>query len=139
MAYNKDEIIKKSLQVIKKYKLIRLNEIHPLVGCSEAFIFLNKLNKHPDILEALTKNKIDNKIKIRKKWSLSDNFNAQLTLYKLSLDPNDIEYKLLTTSFQNTKTEEVKEVKTREELESRLKELKSGNDKRTNRRRNKNS
>lgn len=139
MAYNKDEIIKKSLQVIKKYKLIRLNEIHPLIGVSCRYYELQGLNKHPDILEALTKNKIDNKIEIRKKWRVSNNFNAQLTLYKLSLDPNDIEYKLLTTSFQNTTNEEIKKSSTREELEAKLKELKKGNDKRTNRRRNRDS
>ena len=97
MAYNKQKLIDQSLEAIKKYNLIFLEELFAYVPfCNKTFYNYN-LQDLQDIKKAIEDNKIRIKGGLRKKWYESDNFSSQLALYKLA--GNDEERKKLSQSF----------------------------------------
>lgn len=83
MAYKKEELEKKALENIKKYKLYFIHDVIYYLPCSCATFYNHKLEKLESIKEALEKNKIKTKVGLRKKWYDSDNATAQIALYKL--------------------------------------------------------
>jgi len=97
MAYNKQEMINQSLEAIKKFNLIFLDELFAYVPFSRATFYNYKLDILDNIKKAIEDNKIRIKGGLRKKWYDSDNFSSQLALYKLA--GNDEERKKLSQSF----------------------------------------
>ena len=97
MAYNKQEMINQSLEAIKKYNLVFQEELFAYVPFSGATFYNHKLEELETIKKAFDDNRIRIKGSLRKKWYDSDNFSAQVALYKLI--GNDEERKKLSQSF----------------------------------------
>ena len=83
MAYNKEQMIKDSIEAIKKYNLMFIEEIFAYVSFSRATFYNWKLDNLDDIKNAFSYNRIKTKAALRKKWYDSENFSAQIALYKL--------------------------------------------------------
>ena len=97
MAYNKQEMINQSLEAIKKYNLIFLDELFAYVPFSSSTFYNHELEKLENIKKAIEDNKIRIKGGLRKKWYESENFSSQLALYKLA--GTDEERKRLSQSY----------------------------------------
>lgn len=84
MAYrNRQLLIDQSLEAIKKYKLIWIQEIAAFLPISRATFYKKNLDKVDTIKEALERNKVELKVALRKKWYDSENAATQIALYKL--------------------------------------------------------
>lgn len=98
MALKKDEMVKQCLEVIKKHRLVFIEEIISFVPFSKPTFYAHDLNEVNEIKEALELNKVQIKNGLRAKWYKSDNPTVQIALYKLTADEN--ERKLLSTNYQ---------------------------------------
>lgn len=84
MAYDIQEIKQKAIDAITSRKLFFIEDIIAYLPCGRTtFIDTLKLNRDPDVLEALEKNRTDIKVAMRKKWFESDHPALQMGLYKL--------------------------------------------------------
>ncbi len=83
MAYDAKELEKKAIEAIKKNKLIFLDEVICYLPCSARCFYGKELHKLPSILDLLNENKVEEKVKLRKKWRGTDNAALNLALYKL--------------------------------------------------------
>ena len=97
MHYDTKELEKKALSVIKKKKLIFINEVANYLPCSRATFYNQNLDKLDSIKDAIEKNKVDQKAGLRVKWYDSDNSSLQISLYKLI--SSDEERKRLSQQF----------------------------------------
>jgi len=99
MAYNKQELIDKSIEVIKEHELVFISDVIAYLPCSTATFYNHKLEQLEELKELLEQNIIETKIQLRKKWFNSDNATLQLALYKLL--GTDEERKKLSQTFQD--------------------------------------
>lgn len=83
MAYDAKELEKQAIAAIKKNKLIFLDEVICYLPCSARCFYGKELHKLPSILDLLNENKVEEKVKLRKKWRGTDNAALNLALYKL--------------------------------------------------------
>ena len=83
MAYNKEELERKSVEAIQKHRLFFVTDVPPMIGISTSTFYLHELEKSEAIKEALTKNRIEVKSSLRSKWYQSENPTLQLALMKL--------------------------------------------------------
>ena len=86
MAYDKDELLKQAEVAIKEKKLHFIEDIIACLPCDKTTFyrkFQKDSNEYNDLKELLTQNRTEQKQKLRKKWSDSDNATLQLSLYKL--------------------------------------------------------
>lgn len=83
MAYDKDDLIKKSLKAIKKHDLIYIEEIVSFLPCSKQTFYTHELDEVDAIKEAMEKGKVKKKSTMRKNWIVSDNATLQISAYKL--------------------------------------------------------
>jgi hypothetical protein len=83
MAYKKEELEKKSLEAIEKYKLFFNEDIISYLPCSAATFYNHELEKLESIKDALTKVKTEIKVSMRSKWYKSENATLQMGLMKL--------------------------------------------------------
>ena len=97
MAYNKNELTLKAIEVIKKKKLVFMTEVIHYLGISNKSFYNHELNEVSEIKNALQGNKISLKGKMRSKWFISENATLQISLYKLIA--NDDERKRLTQQY----------------------------------------
>ena len=127
MAYDANELEKKAIEAIKKNKLIFLEEVISYLPCNRGTFYLNNLNKLDSILELLEENKIEEKVKLRKKWRGTDNAALNLALYKLcsseeeqaKLNPNKVD--TTVNIYKNTSEEDLTKLST-DELKRRIQE-----------------
>ncbi len=127
MAYDAKELEKKAIQAIKKNKLIFLEEVISYLPCNRGTFYLNNLNKLDSILELLEENKIEEKVKLRKKWRGTDNAALNLALYKLcssdeeqaKLNPNKVD--TTVNIYKNNLEEDLTKLST-DELKRRIQE-----------------
>ena len=83
MAYKKNELIKTSIEAIKKHNLYFIEDVVAYLPCGKTTFFKYKLNDVNEIKDALDQNKINAKVKMRSKWYKSDHPTLQLALMKL--------------------------------------------------------
>lgn len=83
MAYDTDELIDASIKAIKKNNLYFIEDIVSYLPCTKGTFYNRKLHEVDTIKEALLKNKVVTKVKMRKKWSDSDSATLQVALMKL--------------------------------------------------------
>jgi len=83
MAYKTEELIKKALEVVEKHNLFFIEDVVAYLPCSKPTFYEHKLNEVTPLKELLEKNKVEAKVRMRKKWSESDNATLQIALYKL--------------------------------------------------------
>ena len=127
MAYDANELEKKAIEAIKKNKLIYLEEVISYLPCNRGTFYLNNLNKLDSILELLEENKIEEKVKLRKKWRGTDNAALNLALYKLcssdeeqaKLNPNKVD--TTVNIYKNNLEEDLTKLST-DELKRRIQE-----------------
>jgi len=105
MAYDKEDLIKKSLTAIKKHKIYFITDLISFLPCSRATFYGLQLDKLDAIKEEIEKQKILLNKKQRNNWFESHSATLQLALYKLTC--SDDERKKLSTSFIESKTENV--------------------------------
>lgn len=79
-----------ALEAIPKHNLIFINEVCCYLPCTMSTFYLNKMNEDIDIIEALANNRVKIKIKIRKRWEDSENVTAEIMLYKLTADEEEL-------------------------------------------------
>jgi len=86
MAYNKEDLYNKALEVIKKHNPIFIEEIVSYMPCDKTTFYryfpINS-NEYNDIKVALEDNIVNVKGKLRKKWQDSENATLQMGLMKL--------------------------------------------------------
>ena len=127
MAYDAKELEKKAIEAIKKNKLIFLDEVICYLPCSIRCFYGKDLHKLPSILELLDENKVEEKVKLRKKWRDTDNAALNLALYKLcssdeeqaKLNPNKQD--TTVNIYKNTSEEDLTKLST-DELKRRIQE-----------------
>lgn len=99
MAYNTKTLKKKAIEVIKKNRLIFIEDVCAMIGISKPCFYdhfkLNS-NDYNELNTLLDENKISLKVLLRKKWFDSDNATTQMALYKLCSEPEEL--KKLSTS-----------------------------------------
>ena len=83
MGYEKEELESTALEAIEKHTLIFIDEVVSYLPCNRATFYNHKLDKLDTIVNALSENKVTEKVKLRKKWRDSDNAALQTNLYKL--------------------------------------------------------
>ena len=98
--YNKDDLIKQSLKIIKSKKLCFIDDVAAFLPCSRRTFYNMELHKLHSIKDALDDQRINKKIALRNKWEDSENATLQVGLYKLLA--NDDELERLNNSKQKT-------------------------------------
>lgn len=83
MAYDRQRLIKESLEAIEENNLVFIDDIMPYIHCSSSTFYNHELEKVEEIKDALFKNKIEIKKGLRDKWYKNDNASTQIALYKL--------------------------------------------------------
>lgn len=101
-GFDPSELFERCKEVIQEHGLIFIEDVVIYAGCSKPTLYKHLpigsdgLNELKELLE---KNKIDVKIKLRKKWLESDNATLQLALMKL-VATDDERKRLSTTHIQ---------------------------------------
>jgi hypothetical protein len=89
MAYNKNNLEKKILIAIRKYKIVFKEEIYAKGLCAKQTFYNLELDKIDSIKEAIENNKANIKSALRKKWAISGNATMEISLYKLICDDEE--------------------------------------------------
>jgi hypothetical protein len=105
MAYDKNELIRLSLEAIEKHQLVFIDEVVTFIPCSRATFYNHELDKLDDIKEALNNVRTSTKTQLRNKWRDSENAALQIGLMKLMA--TDEERKRLSTSFMETRQQHI--------------------------------
>jgi hypothetical protein len=90
MAFSKDELIAKSIELIKANNLITQTEVISLLPCSRQTYYTIGLDKVDELKDALEANKGKTKIFLKNKWKESDNATLQIALFKLCADADEL-------------------------------------------------
>jgi len=104
MTYKTHELEQAALQAIKTRKLLFIEDVVACLPCSKPTFYQHKLNELDSIKDAISFNRIETKLKIRKKLFESDNPIALIASYKLVA--NDDELDRLTTNRQTPRLPE---------------------------------
>jgi hypothetical protein len=102
--YDKDEMVRKAIDAIREHNLYFVEDIIAYLPMGKtAFYeyFPNTSNEYKMMYDLLEVNRTSQKVKMRKKWSDSDNASLQMGLMKLIA--TDEERKRLATSYMETK------------------------------------
>jgi len=86
MAYKKDEIFNKAKVLVVEHNLFFIEDIVSLLPCDKTTFyrfFEPDSNEYNELRALLDNNKVNLKVKMRKKWSDSDNATLQMALMKL--------------------------------------------------------
>ena len=89
--YNKEIIHKQCVEAIVKEGLTFFADLSLYVEPTLSTLYEWKFEQSEDIKNALSKNKLDSKRKMRRKWESSDNATLQLAAYKLLADKEEID------------------------------------------------
>ena len=114
MAYKYKKLEKQAVEAIEKYKLFFIDDVVCYLPCCKTTFFHLKLNESDSIKEALTKEKTQLKVSMRRKWYLSNNATLQMGLMKLI--SSDKELKKLAMQYTENKTHNLNQEITAEEV-----------------------
>lgn len=90
MAYKKEDMIKQTIDAIKKYDLIYISEIFTFVSFSSRAFYSNELHKKQTIIKELEGIKIKTKQYLRSEWKKSKSPFLQNQLYKLCANDDEL-------------------------------------------------
>jgi hypothetical protein len=85
MAYDKNEIYNTAIKAAEENNLYFIEDVVAYLPCDKTTfyrLFPTESNEYNTIKDILTKNKVTQKVKMRKDWSDSENPTLQLALYK---------------------------------------------------------
>jgi hypothetical protein len=105
MAYDKNELIRLSLEAIEQHQLVFIDEVVTFLPCTRATFYNHELDKLDEIKDALNNVRVNTKSQLRNKWRDSDNAALQIGLMKLMA--TDEERKRLSTSFMETRQQHI--------------------------------
>ena len=105
MAYDKNDLIKLSIEAINLHQLVFIDEVVTFLPCSRATFYNHELDKLDEIKDALNNIRTSVKTQLRNKWRDSDNAALQIGLMKLMA--TDEERKRLSTSFMETRQQHI--------------------------------
>lgn len=115
--YDRNELVTKVLRVIEEEKLVFFDDIAAFVEPSRATLYNMELHDLDTIKDALDKNKLARKLKMRRNWESLDSAPLQIAAYKLMATDDELE-KLNTSYNKNENSGEIavtwNEVKTYE-------------------------
>lgn len=114
MAYKYKKLEKQAVDAIEKYKLFFIADVVCYLPCSSSTFYDKELEKSEAIKEALTKEKTQLKVSMRRKWYLSNNATLQMGLMKLL--SSDKELKKLAMQYTENKTHNLNQEITAEEV-----------------------
>ena len=100
MPYDTKVLKQKAIEVIKKNKLIFIEDVCAMIGIAKSTYYDHFKENSDDSNELntlLNENKISLKVSLRKKWFDSDNATTQMALYKLCSTPE--EHKMLQQNY----------------------------------------
>lgn len=86
MPYDTKVLKEKAIEVIKKNKLIFIEDIAAMLGINKTTLYNHfpiDTDDFNELTTLLNENKINLKVSLRKKWFDSDNATTQMALYKL--------------------------------------------------------
>ena len=83
MAYDRDELIKKALDLIEPEQVTDLGELAGVLGISPQTLYNHELDKLDDIKDAIAKVKRNIFNKMRRKWRDSENATLQIAEARL--------------------------------------------------------
>ncbi len=121
MAYVTEELLQKALAVTKEHNLFFIEDIVSYLPCGKQTFYTHKLDEVDELKDLLEENKVTTKVKMRKKWSDSDNATLQISLMKLI--GRGEERKRLSQSYTDHTTKGKSIIMTEEERNARIKEL----------------
>ena len=104
MGYDKTELERLSIEAIKQHNLIFINEIMTFIPCCSATFYNLELEKLESIKKALNDNRVNIKRNIRSRWYESENVTAEIMLYKLTADEEELR-RLSVTKNEHTGNE----------------------------------
>ena len=90
MAHNKKEIEKLALEAIEKYKPIFIDELVDHLPVSERWFYSYKMQELQSIKDAISKAKTTLKAGLRQKWYKGTSHAAQIALYKLLANGDEL-------------------------------------------------
>lgn len=105
MAYDREKLYTQAIKAIGDNNLFFIEDVITMLPCSKATFYeyypagSDELNYLKEMIE---KNKVAQKVKMRKKWGDSDNATLQMALMKLI--STDDERKRLAVSYIESKT-----------------------------------
>ena len=114
MAYKYKKLEKQAVKAIEKYKLFFIDDVVCYLPCCKTTFYHLKLNESDSIKEALTNEKTQLKVSMRRKWYLSNNATLQMGLMKLI--STDKELKKLAMQYTENKTHNLNQEITAEEV-----------------------
>jgi hypothetical protein len=89
--YKTNDIIEKSIEVIKEQNLIFIGDIFAYTIFSKDAFYDHKCHENEEIKKELQNNRVLMKQNMRKKWYKSDNAALQISLMKLIGDESEVQ------------------------------------------------
>jgi hypothetical protein len=84
MAYDKAKLEKQAIEVITNDPyVVFVEDLVAYLPCGKTTFYALELNESNAIKEALDQNRINLKVKLRKKWAENGNATTEIALYKL--------------------------------------------------------
>ena len=83
MAYKTATLKKQAIKIAQEKEIYFLSDVIAKLPCSRQTFYDHKLDEFDKLEEILTQNKVDMKVKLRKKWGDSDNATLNIALYRL--------------------------------------------------------
>lgn len=90
MAYKTKELEEKALSAIEENSLVFIEDVVAYLPCAKKTFYEHKLHESHDIKKALETNRVQTKVRLRQTWLMGDNATAQIALYKLLSDENEL-------------------------------------------------
>jgi hypothetical protein len=104
MAYDRDKILNKCLEAIKKNKLVFFDEISQYVEPDRSSLYNWGFDKLDNIKQALEDNRVSYKSNMRNRWIQSDQPTLQIAAYKLMASDEEFERLTLQQINSNNNT-----------------------------------
>ena len=90
MPYDTEELKKLALKIIPEQQCVTLEEVWLFLGITRGTATNHGLNEMHEIKEAVQREKIAVKNKLRRKWRDSDNATLQIAEFKLCSDDDEL-------------------------------------------------
>lgn len=90
MAYKYEELEQQAIEAINEHELVFVTEVPTYLQCSTSTFYDKELEKSEHIKDALNKNRVERKQKMRNKWYDSDNATLQMGAMKLLSTPEEL-------------------------------------------------
>lgn len=87
MAYKTAELFEKSIKAIEENELYFIEDIVAYLPCHKSTFYEHfpvDSDNYKELVKLLETNRVKMNVSIRKKWKVSDNFNAQIALMRLT-------------------------------------------------------